>query len=456
MMRKSRVENFIIPRSGVAVPATGARLYNLTTDAINLGVGGFGAYTGVAGSGNPAGVNSATISATSVDYFQFFMRRDMTNDATPLGISQFETSPQINASCFLRATGAAARVKLNSSWVIGDLDGNVGAVPVLDETEYIATSGLRGWRVDLYNGNNTPTKQGRFTSPEYSTSTVYTTTVDQRDHLMQHVAYDYNSHNPKEVVAICIDTNDVGGAAVTVADLTTGGGATAGTSVIIGYTDENQAIRLYLDNEIIATFDELVANGTFAGTEGVVRYARPSADNLAAPVPTAGDGTNNVDKILFLALDAKEATYDEVSQTKARVTVGLTGGFGTSTLSAMGTAPSEGSGYYKEVLNYYRGSHGHRKYIGNKPWQQYFVEYTTELVPGAIYDIYVIDSCNNRTASSGMPSVSPERTVIAIQNFETPGFVGYTGVANAQKTYVQAVINNYMNSTTYPHTTISL
>ena len=126
MMRKSRVENFIIPRSGVAVPATGARLYNLTTDAVNLGVGGFGAYTGVAGSGNPAGVNSGTISATTVDYFQFFQHRDTSRDNGPMPNSLFEQSPQISASCFLRATGSAARVKRNSTWVIGAVTATTG------------------------------------------------------------------------------------------------------------------------------------------------------------------------------------------------------------------------------------------------------------------------------------------------------------------------------------------
>ena len=55
-----------------------------------------------------------------------------------------------------------------------------------------------------------------------------------------------------------------------------------------------------------------------------------------------------------------------------------------------------------------------------------------------------------------MPSFSPQKTIIAVQNFETAGFVGFTGGVNPQKTFVEGVINAFMATTIYPHTVIAV
>jgi len=464
-MLKERVTNFIIMRPGTAVPAAGDRLYDFTTDVLNIPVGGFGAYTGVANSGNPEAVNPATVTTATAEYLQFIQRRDTSADTTPLNQRDLEESHKIGPNCQIKANGTGASVKNNDVWLLGAPNGTVGAVVVEDETEYIVNSGSRGWRTDLYNGNNTPYKEGRFVTPDYFASTIYTTTVQQRDHLMQHVAYDFNIQSMYDVITLCIDSQ----ATVTptpqnnVITVAQAAALSAGDNIIIGFTDAGQPIRLTVDADLIQTFTLLAAalpSGT--GTEQIIPYARPTADNLAATGrlvaggQAAGTPDAEVDHLMFLSLDHKRATYDEVSQTKERIEVGFTSGFTISTSIVNAVTPSEGSGYYRDVLEWYRGTQGHRIYPGNKPWQQYFVEYGTELVPNGIYDIFVIDSCDKNFASPGVLSEHPRRTVIAVLNTETAGFAGFTGVANPQKAYVQDTINNWVGSTMWPHTAISI
>jgi len=464
MAIKTRVENFIIPRPNTATPTAGDRLYDLTTDAINLVVGGFGVYTGTVNSGNPTALDPAAVSSSTQDFIKFIQRRDDSNIRTPLTPRVFEESPDIFANCFLRSTGRAAEVKRNSSWMIGEGSGP-GIVPINDETEYIMNSGLRGWKVDLYNGNNTPYKQGRFTTPDYTLSTQYTIDAQQRDHLLHNLAADYNQQGQMESVVICIDSAATASLTNTnVITLATAAALNPGDSIIIGFSDVGQPIRLVIDADLKETFTKIidVSFGNIPSTSQIIPYALATTANtgvatrLIAGGRVAGVATSTVDRLLFIALDPTEATYEEAYQNKSRIQVGLEAGFSSSTFTDHIVTPNEGSGYYDEILQYYRDTAGHRAYIGNKPWQQYFVEYGTELTPGAIYDVYFIDSCEQRTASSGLPSISPQRTVIPIANFTTTGFALFTGVANAQKAYAQTTINNWMNSTTYPHTNLAL
>lgn len=462
MITKSRVTNFIIMRPNTTVATAASRLYDFTTDVINIPVGGFGLYTPVVGSSNPIALAAGAITSAT-NSIQFIQHRDKANDRTPLYNSTLEQSPVITRDCPLRAVGTAASTKQNSTWVVGDVAANVGAVPVMDETEYIVNAATSGWKIDLYNGNNTPLKMARFTTPDYFASTIYTTDNQRRDHLMQHLAFDFNNQSSSDVVAICIDTAATSSTASTnVTTIAAAAALSPGAVIIIGFSDAGQPIKLTLDASLIQTFGAIVSGGIIPGTAQIVPYARPTSANtsvatrLIAGGTTAGTTDATVDRLVFIALDQSQAYYDEVASTKSKVRVGLESGFGGMVLSTALTDSSEGSGYYKDVLQYYRDSAGHRKYLGGKPWQSYHVEFPTELVPGAIYDIFILDSCANRTASSGLPSVSPLRTVIAVANFETPGFALYTGTPNPQKAFVQTALNTFMATTQYAHTAISI
>ena len=479
MINKSKVENFIVLRPGVAQLGDGLRLYNFVTDAINVGIGGIGVFTEFVGSGNHEALDAAAITAgvtttgaTGIPYIQFIQHRDTAGDRTPLYQKTLEQSPRISGTCTVRAVGRGATTKQNSSWIVGAEAGTIGEVAINDETEYILNGALRGWRIDLYNGNNTPFKQGRFTTPDYFASTLYTLDAQRRDHLLQHIVFDFNTQKTQmasEMVAFCVvfdPTNSVTpivpAAANNVITFTTALALTAGDVIVIGFTDDGQPIRLTVDADLIQTLTAMVASGLVVAASQIVPYARPTAANTAVAGRIIAGGTAvgvadaEVDQVIVLALDMAEAFYDEVSQTKHRVQVGLESGFGATAASEMLTGPSEGSGYAEEVLQYYRDTHGHRQYPGGKAWQQMHVEFPNEIVAGSIYDMYIVESCANRVASSGMPSFSPQKTIIAVQNFETAGFVGFTGGVNPQKTFVEGVINAFMATTIYPHTVIAV
>jgi hypothetical protein len=467
MVNKHRVKNFIVPRAGVATPAAGADLYVEATGTPNLGVGGFGIYSIVNTKGNhDAAILAGT--ATNTPNWQIIQRRDTSVDRLPLPNRPFLESPKVNATCTVSARGTAAALRNNSVWIIGEVDGNAGEVPVNSETEYIVNASLHGWKTDLYNGKNTPIKTGRFTTPDYSVSTVYTTEIIQRDHLLQNVAFDFNNQGWQQVVALCIDsqataTPDAANQAQTIAAIAA---LSVGARIVIGWTDDAQAITLDLDQDLLTTFDLLDTELTALGYAGalLIPYSRNTAANIAAGHIIAGNGLGaatefaEVDLLTFLALDMKKAYYEEVPQEKERVNVGLDGGFDATTYSDRIIELSEGAGYGTEILQQYMDIQGHRMYLGNKAWQQNHVEFGNEVKADGFYDVYVIESCQERVASSGMPSVSPQVTIVALLNTTVGSATSnpYFGAANPQKAYLQTFLNAWIPSAGYPHTALAL
>lgn len=457
MIRKFRVPTFIVPRAGIAVPTPATRLWNFTTDSVNLAVGNFGVYRPVANSGNPE-VAPLTPTLANTKKLQFILHRDQSADTTPLAPYAFIKSPEIDAECPVSVTLTNGSAKHNMAWVVGDLNANAGKVPVNDETEYILNASIHGWRTDLYNGLNTPLRMGRFTTPDYFSSTLYTTEIQRRDHLLHNLAYDFNTQSMGEVVCLCLDAAGVAPGAGGAVSLATIAGYTPGTTIVVGYKDDGQPIRMTLDRDLIKTFNELAT--ALGGTVKVVPYARPTGQNLAVATRivaggrTAGTPQSNVDHLVLIPLDQKRAAYDEVSQTKERIIVGLDGGFGSSVNSRTAVRVEEGSGYGRDLMQQYLDFQGHREYPGGKRWQPNSVHYPNEILENGLYDIFVITTCENRTASSGMPSQSPQVIKIAILNTTTSGFAGFTGVTNPQRTYLVNLLNSWMASTSFPHTTL--
>lgn len=465
MITKHKVETFIVPRLGVAIPADAARLWNPTTDADLLAVGGFAMYEPTVGSGNPSAVIAAA-TVTNTPSIQFVHRRDESNDRNPLQPRKYIKSGEIKADCLVSARGASARLKNNGCWMIGAPLGNAGAVTPFDETEYLLNASLHGWRTDLQNGYNTPLKMGRFTTPDYTASALYTIDDQQVDHILGNVAYDFNSSSPADIVAICINTTATANlAAGDVITITAAGALALGATIIIGYTNAGQPIRLTVDAQLIEMFGLLVSVYGMAGTEQIVPYALPTADNLAVVNRNitggrvAASATTDVDQVLIISLNKKLAFYDEVFQTKERVNVGLDGGFGEATLSERAITTSEGQGLGKELAQVYGDMFGNRLYPGGKPWQPNSVRYSNEIEENAYYDIYVIEYCSNRTASSGLSSVSPQKVIVAVINLEIGTAVTnpfFTGAVNPQKTYIQTRINAWMATTGFPFVALSL
>jgi hypothetical protein len=463
MITKHKVENFIIVRPGTAVPAAGDRLYDFATDQINLPLGGFGIYKPVVNSGNPEATALAPTIATA-NTIKFYQRRDTSGDRSPLNERVFEFSDTIAPFCPVSFNGTGASVSRNNLHLVGAAAGAPNAVPVEDEEEYIVNVSNHGWRTDLFNGKSTPLKMGRFTTPDYFSDPIITTEAQQRDHILMNVAADFNSNSYANILALCIDSaaTAAGTPADGVITLNAAIALTPGDSIIIGFADDGQPIRLELDRQLIQTLTDLRDVFGLPGTVQIVAYALPTTANLAVAGRNVAGGQAaatpdaQVDHLAFISLDLQQAFYDEVSQTKERIEVGLDGGFGAGVSNVEAVQYSEAMGLAEDLEQWYDDTKGYRTYPGGKKWQQNSVRYPNEIVAGGIYDMYFLTSCNDRVASSGLKSTSPRMTVIAILNTETPGFAGFTGGVNPQKTYLEDALNAWVGSTQYPHTVVNV
>lgn len=469
MSVKHRVRNYIVPRLGAAIPADASSLYDATTDAVNLAVGGFAMYEpvlnagGLITSGNQTAVVAAA-TATNTPFFQFIQHRDKSMDTNPLYERTFEKSPVFKPGNITAFRGTAARLRNNHVTLIGAAAAAAGAVPVNNETEYIINGSLKGWHTDMYNGESRVLYMGRFTTPDYSVSTLYTVVNQQRDHILQNVAYDFNQQTTGQLLmAFCIDTTaaaPVGaGQAYTVASVAA---LTIGASIIIGYNDNAQPIRLTLDADLIETFRLLAA--ALPGGSLLVPYARPTAANLAvagrivAGGRVAADATAAVDHIAVLTLDLKRSAYHEVKNRKERGLVGVDGGFDvTTSVNVNAVDANEGAGFGKDLKFEFASFLGHRAYPGGKPWQPNYVAFPNEIEEDGWYDVYVIESKETPFATDGMPSVSPQVTVVAVLNRQIGTAVTnpyFTGVVNPQRTYIETRMNSM--AATYGFNTVTL
>ena len=123
MITKHKVETFIVPRLGATAPAPADRLWDLTTDVVNLPVGGFGMYEPVVNSSDPEGIVAApTITNTPV--FKFIQHRDTANDRTPLPNKKYIQTGDIKADCLVAARGTTASFKNNGCWLTGGASGS--------------------------------------------------------------------------------------------------------------------------------------------------------------------------------------------------------------------------------------------------------------------------------------------------------------------------------------------
>lgn len=452
-----RQNDYVVPRVGTAVPAAGTLLFNPATGAYNIPIGGFGIFTrNTTGTSMTPQTVPAVPTLANTPYFNFIQRFDVSALRSPLNgqpMPYYETQ-KVTPSCDINVRGLAAAPKNLSAWLIGS---SASPVPVNDETEYIIDMTMRGYRTDMLSGVNTNVKTARFVTPEYFASTLYTVAGQRLDHLLVNLVYNANNiQTNQEYVALAIDTAGVAGTGTT---LTAIAALPVGTQLIIGYQNDGSAVTLDLDVERLRTFALLAAALPVASE--VVPFALPTAANLAvggrvvAGGRTAGDNLSRVDRMLILPINHVTPTYDEMSNTKDSIRVGVRGGFDNAS-STQVLAFSEGSGYGKDLLVDYRGWQAPRFYANGKNWSGHYVEYPNEIVEGAIYDVFNISFCNNLNTTSHSLYRQNYVTRVCILNTTTAGFTGFTGVANPQKAYVQNFLNAYMALTSFQFTPLAL
>ena len=258
--------------------------------------------------------------------------------------------------------------------------------------------------------------------------------------------------------AVALDSSGVGAGTGAVLVSSLGDGTVAvGTNVVIGYDRQGGVQSFVLTAEMAQSFvaleADLVVKGFGAATVKLIPYAVVGSTNIPAGVVIAGAGT--CDMIYVMALDEGQAYYDFRMQTKRRVEVGLVSGLDNVPQSRISIG-SEGQGYGHQLnIQYQMNNRYEETNRSRMPWESYNVEFPNAFKANAFYDYFVIEHCDGRTASSGMPSVNKNTTIIAVVNFTigdatTNPF--WTGVANTQRTYLFQMLNlfntnNNLNAT---------
>lgn len=447
MIEKHSQTKYFVLDPTVAVPAAGSQLYNDTTGVANLAINSGGFYEPTVNSGNHTEINAAPGSA-----MQFIFRRNTANDRSPLYRRPFEESGWINAFCQngINITVKDAVFGSNDSHLIGNPSVAAQAITPQDLFTYNIQVSGHGDRTDWYNGvYNTPTTFGYYTTPDFSATTY--TTAQQRDIIVQELVLDFNSKARFMSFAICVQSavgNTTG--SVLISDL--GDGTVAvGDVVTIGYDKLGNAHTFTMTLEMQESFATLDARLTALGfaTARMKPYKTLQTVGAPAGVPFTGT-TTTCDMIYVMALNEGLAYYDYRPATKRRIEVGLVAGFDNVPQERISRG-SEGSGYPHQLkIEYRKHNQYNEHHVARMPHNSYNVQFPNTIKEDAWYDYFVIEHCDNRTATSGMPSFNNFTTIIAVVNTtegdatSNPYFADAT--AAAQRAYVVAALNAFITN----------
>lgn len=461
MIEKHSQTKYFILDPSAALPAANSLLYNATTGTPILPINAGVFYRPVSGSGNHREINGVATSA-----MQFIYRRNTANDKSPLYQRPWEESGWINASCIngVIIDQQVARFGSNDSHLVGDPSVAANQITPADLFTYQIQVSGHGDRTDWYNGSyNTPTTFGFYTTPDFSL-TAYTT-AQQRDIIVAELALDFNSKARQMSFVMAIESagTGVGTGAILVSDLGDGT-VTVGTVVTIGYDKSGNAHTFTLTREMAESFADLDTRLTALGfaTALMVPYVTLGTTNGPGAViaPTAGT-TNTMDMLYFMALDEGQAYYDYRVNTKRRIEVGLVSGFDNVPQERISVG-SEGRGYGHSLnIEYRKHNRYNEHHSARMPHNSYHIEFPNAFLEDAYYDLFVIEHCDSRTATSGMPSVNMATTIIAVVNTtlgtssaDNPYFTGtpFAVTAAAQRAYLVAQLNlfntnNNLNAT---------
>jgi hypothetical protein len=441
MVSISDVEKIIVTRSGAAVPVAGTSLFNPTTGVFNGAVGGLGAYIDQAGSGNPVAVTTGSYAGEPIRFIQV---RDTSNDRTPLPNRYLEQSQYIHGNCQfgLEIAGQPVVAPSVNSWLLGAPNAQVtdtGKVSVSSLNTYVLNATSHGYRTDMYNSlYNMPTSYGRFESPDWATTSV-TTEAARRDYTIQNLVADFNRKNSGSQwsqygFALAISTADVA-AGIDV------GSVTLNSTITIGYDKGCKPVNVLVTAERKAALDALAAHLdalTYTNASIVPYNVSPNCGSGVAA------GTSTSDMIFIVAIDEELAYYDEIPNTKRRLEVSLNeGSLIPSVAKTLITEPSEGQGQARNLRLDYINEEHYRSYTSSREWGANHVAYPDEIDLSKTYNIYTITHCHTRSATSGLPSVSPHRTVIAVPSDDA-----------TMKNYVESVVNAVATYYGYPTVTL--
>ena len=446
MTKHSQMKVVVLPVTATTAVTPGTTLYNATTDLFNaplntFGSGGFFKTNPSGTSGNPVAVNQTNAD----DSIKFIQTRNTANDPSTLYTRPLEESQWIAPQCFLglKLSVTNASFATNNILVAGNnVAGSVAITPD-DEFTYRIQVSAHGDRTDWYNSvYSTPTAFGTFTTSATFT-TDYPTVARQTDNLIQSLAYNFNGNNGNLAVMICIDNASTTGAiqiATGLGDLLNLTTYPNGAKFVIGYNLAGQAVTMTMDNDVreaFRTFEAANPLGFGSGNYYVRPYLLPGTSNAPAGVPFAGaSGGSTVTDFILLSIDEGQAVYDYKINTKRRITLGLVKGF-DGTAQVIGCLPAEGFGTGRQLAIMYKANEAYNQTARPQPYMSYHVQFPNYVVENGYYDLFYIEHCHQRLATSGMPAIMPHTTVIAVPNSRlsgnpaaTPAFTGGSTAIN--------------------------
>lgn len=352
------------------------------------------------------------------------------------------------------ATAFSSRVcfgGIYSSWAIGDLAANSGAVSIVDDAEYRLHITFDGVRQNRYFG--TSGYDGihpSFVSPDFTTlSATYTT---PRDFLIQRSAYGVNlnskivDHVPnfyggvRPIVAFAI--NSAGG---TGTSLTTISAAAIGTTVDFIVKD-GITYSFTVDQAFKNTVNAWIASGsnnlTGASTIEVI--------NIATAGTASGLGT---DVLMLMGIDEElPAARNDLKPVKVRLRVGAEGNFNSPALAINElTYGQEIEGSAENWFIEYDMLAAHQIHSQQK-WRNNY----SDLVPpeyitaGTNYTSYIIYHYDKKHGFMSQTEQLPHKTIILVECDLATGTGAATTVAS-----LNAVLAPWLNSTTVETTTVS-
>jgi len=469
MTKHSQMKVIVLPSTFTTAPANQSRLYNQTTDAFIPPVGGGGFYkTKVASlaiptvgeSGNPQAVNGTTVPAEVNDAIKFIQVRDTSADPATLYSRPLEESQWISPQCFLGIKISVTNAELATNCLLLAGNAAISTIPAAsasnqvtpdDEFTYRIQISAHGDRTDWYNSvYNTPTAFGTFTTSADFTTT-YPAVANQRDFIYESIAYNFNGNNGNLAVVFCLELAAAAtNGSITLADLADPTVFTL-PKFIIGYTLDGKAVTMGMDNDVREAINQLdIQLGT--GVYALRPYLLPGTPTItaAAPynagvIPAAGTAPV-VTNFCALAIDEGQAVYDYKINTKRRITLGLVKGFDNVTQTIV-TEAKEGLGTGRQLSIMYKANEAYNQAARPQPYMSYYVQFPNYVVTNGYYDLFYIEHCHQRLATSGMPAVMPHTTVIAVPNRTIGGTTTinpfWTGVANPLRTYLVNTLNAF-------------
>ena len=461
------------------IPNNGDRLYDFTTDAININPGYFWAYTPVSGSGNPRVRTAASLVAG--EELEFIVRNDVSAVRAPLPKRPLEYMGKISPRTFCgvqiqinNARFGANEMKLVDT-SFGALAGNTVPFTVQDNFYYEIITRAKGAVNDLYNGTaaSSTGKVLDYTTPDFTT--LGTDDEAARDLILSNLAWKHNSiSNPSGNVHVALNlsqTNPGHTGAVTIANIISAG---VGTRVLVGFDLDGAGHYLTISQDMLNSLREIVAAGTTVvadtSTVGtpvtvnfsalyVVPYLLPETTNLPDPslnfkIAGTSGTTIRAQFMLFVCLDATKPYYQERDDFKIGIEIGLTQGFAgqnggsvkqlSSAREALGSRQKVYLDYREERFREYNENAG-------RPYEAMHIEYPSELVENGWYDNILIKFCNNPNTNGGHLSQQQKMVSIWIPNYTLGlnttenAFFDFdgSGIDNAQRTELIALLNDF-------------